>query len=561
MKLRYLFASLVAAVTLFTSCNDEFEATTLDNTKVSTSYVAIPLGGGSTTIQITTTEDYTITGAPDWLTITPTSGAAGTSSITFSAEATVDGRSTEAVRLVAGDETQIINVIQGLATVSTATCAEVNAGIENKTYKVSGVCTAIANTTYGNFYINDGTGELYIYGCVDASGSYNWSKFNIEVGDEVTVQGPKVTYNGTVELKDAQFISVSKSLIKVDAVDPENGNLTSDGGDFTVTLVNKGTGLNVQVPEEAQEWLSIKSVSNNKVVFHASANVAGPRNTTLVFSTVSGGKTYTAQTLLTQDGLSGTLNVPFSVEEAIAAANNGVAGDVYVKGIVSRVLYQYSANYGTATFWISSDGTSSVTENGKGTDAPDHDFECYSVYYFNNEKWADGNAPISVGDEVMIYGKLTVYNGIAETSSKAAYVYSINGVSNDANGVGSLEAPFTAPGAIAAANNGYTGKAYISGIVSDVLYTFSSAYGTATFWISEDGTSSVTENKKSTNAPEHDFEVYSCYYLGNQPWAEGNDQIAEGDKVVVYGNLTVYNGIAETASKKSYVYSHNGKTE
>ena len=555
MKLRYLFASLVAAVTLFTSCNDDFEPTTLDNTKVSCSYVAIPLGGGSTTIQVTTASDYTISGAPDWLTITPTSGAAGTSSVTFSAEATVDGRTAETVRLVSGDETQIINVIQGLATVSTATCAEVASGIENKTYKVTGVCTAIANTQYGNFYLNDGTGEIYIYGTVNAAGAYDWANFGIEVGDEVTVQGPMKNYNGTIELVDAQFISVSKSLIKVDSVDPENATLSNEGGDITVNLVNKGEGLNVQVPADAEEWLSIKSVSNSKVVFHAAANTAGPRSTTLTFATVKGGKNYTAQTSISQDGLSGTLELPMTVEEAIAAANAGVTSAVYVKGIVSELVSGgYGAQYGNGSFWISADGT-------KAGDLA-LDFEVYQANWLGGEKWTEANAQIAVGAEVVVYGPLTTYKGTAETQGKgAAHVYSVNGVTTDANGIGSQAAPFTAPGAIASANAGFTGKAYVKGIVSDVLYTFSADYGTGTFWISEDGTSSVTENKKGTNDPSHDFEVYSCYYLGNQPWAEGNDQIAVGDDVVIYGNLTLYNGVAETASKKAYIYSHNGKTE
>mgnify|MGYP000063794915 CR=1 FL=1 len=49
--------------------------------------------------------------------------------------------------------------------------------------------TAIANTTYGNLYLNDGTGEIYIYGTLDASGAEkNFLSLGIEVGDEITVQ-------------------------------------------------------------------------------------------------------------------------------------------------------------------------------------------------------------------------------------------------------------------------------------------------------------------------------------------------------------------------------------
>jgi hypothetical protein len=90
---------------------------------------------------------------------------------------------------------------------------------------------------------------------------------------------------------------------------------------------------------------------------------------------------------------------------------------------------------------------------------------------------------------------------------------------------------------------------YIKGKISDIKYTFSAQYGTATFSISEDGT---TNNQ---------FLVYSTYYLENKPWVEGNTQIQLGDDVIIYGQLTNYNGTAETASKKSYIYSLNGKTK
>jgi hypothetical protein len=51
------------------------------------------------------------------------------------------------------------------------TCAEVIAGPDSKTYQVTGTVTAIANTTYGNWYLTDKTGTIYIYGTLDAKGA------------------------------------------------------------------------------------------------------------------------------------------------------------------------------------------------------------------------------------------------------------------------------------------------------------------------------------------------------------------------------------------------------
>ncbi len=92
-----------------------------------------------------------------------------------------------------------------------ATCAEIIAGTDGTVYKVKGVCTEIKNTTYGNWMLTDETGEVYIYGTLDANGqTKNFASLGIEVGDTITVQGPKTTYNETVELKDVTVLAIAK---------------------------------------------------------------------------------------------------------------------------------------------------------------------------------------------------------------------------------------------------------------------------------------------------------------------------------------------------------------
>ena len=145
MKLKYIIAVLASVLTLATACEKE-TTNVLSEVQVSSSYVSISQTGGENTITVDATASWSITGAPDWLTISPASGASGTSKVTFSAESTLDGRNCE-VLLTCGGKTQHINVIQGLSVISKATCAEVLAGIDNKTYLVTGICTAIANTT------------------------------------------------------------------------------------------------------------------------------------------------------------------------------------------------------------------------------------------------------------------------------------------------------------------------------------------------------------------------------------------------------------------------------
>ncbi|MBR4771836.1 MAG: hypothetical protein IK009_03790, partial [Bacteroidales bacterium] len=99
--------------------------------------------------------------------------------------------------------------------------------------------------------------------------------------------------------------------------------------------------------------------------------------------------------------------------------------DVCVKGIVSAVLYPYSADYGTSTFWISDDGKAyGISEDKKKTTDPANDFECYSIFYYDNQKWTEGGEQVAVGEEVVVKGQYTVYNGTYETSNKKAWLVS-----------------------------------------------------------------------------------------------------------------------------------------
>lgn len=310
MKLKYLFPIFIAILAFMTSCEDEETMVSLGNVQVSSSYVSIPVDGGSTAITVTANDSWTaekVTTDDDqveWLTISSTSGSAGESTLTFEAQSTIDGRTAE-VLVQCGSETQRINIIQGLATIATATCQEVIDGPDSKTYQVTGVVTAITNTTYGNWYLEDETGEIYIYGTLDDKGNErNFLSWGLEVGDEITVKGPKTTYNGTVELVNVTVVNINKSLVKVDSV--QNATLPLEGGEFVAYVTCKGDGLSVEIPDDAKSWLSISSIqtvgTSSVVTFKAEANEAGVRETTLTFRTTDGTKNYTSQTSLSQEG-------------------------------------------------------------------------------------------------------------------------------------------------------------------------------------------------------------------------------------------------------------------
>ncbi len=311
MKLRYFIPMMAAVLTMMVSCSEDFEPTFLDAVRVSQSQVALPASGGSVEVTVNAKDAWTIADIPEWLTVTPAQGQAGETKVTFTAGATTDTKN-GTIYINCGDKSQRINVMQ--VTKKTAlpvsTCAEIIAGPDSKTYRAKGVVTRIANTVYGNWYLQDETGEVYIYGTLDKSGkdgqNNSIAAWGIEVGDILTVEGPKTTYNGTVELVNVEVISIEKSLIKVDSLDIANNTLPLEGGEFKASLTNKGNGVNVNIPSDAQSWLHVKGIDINGnatvVTFLADKNEGGDRSATINFTTTDGKKNYSSEATVTQKG-------------------------------------------------------------------------------------------------------------------------------------------------------------------------------------------------------------------------------------------------------------------
>lgn len=262
MKLRYLFSSLLASVLIFTGCVQE-SIESFDNIKLSKTYLSIPVEGGSAEVTVTATEKWAFASeAPSWLTIDVLSGEAGTTTVSFTAQATDTGREAE-LQLKAGNNAQFLRVRQGSLLAEMATCAEIIAGPDGKNYKAKGICTSIASDYYGNWYLNDGTGEVYVYGTVNADGEYDWASFGIEVGDSVYVEGPKKTYNGTIELVNVTVSKVVKALL---SLPKETSQIDKTAQEHVFAVAYKGKGVFVEVDAKAADWIAYKSMDFKKGV-------------------------------------------------------------------------------------------------------------------------------------------------------------------------------------------------------------------------------------------------------------------------------------------------------
>ena len=91
-----------------------------------------------------------------------------------------------------------------------ATVAEFLAAAEDDTvYQLTGMITSVTNTSYGNFYLKDETGEVLIYGLCSPEGEQKyWAASGAKVGDTITVQTVRSSYNGAAQGKNAIFVEL-----------------------------------------------------------------------------------------------------------------------------------------------------------------------------------------------------------------------------------------------------------------------------------------------------------------------------------------------------------------
>lgn len=432
MKARYIFAILAAGAMTLTGCNEKYEVDDLAAGQLSSSYIAIPQKGGDVKVTLNANSDwaldYDVTFETDsldpqqgkvnynvttsqlalkndnedntWFTASPAHGEAGRTEITFNAPASNNDH-TSNIRLKIGDSYQNIIVMQKAAATElpVVSVQDVLKGTDNTTYRVKGYCGTIANTQYGNWYmVDDDKNSLYIYGTVDGSGSYNWSSFNIEPGDEVTVEGPRTTYGSTVELKDASFISVVKALLTSDVT---TKTIEQNAEPFKITLTQKGTSLKFS---SDSKWLSFEgdgytTDADGHYIFtiNPSANATGKvRTGNLIFESTK---------IETKDDKTDTLRTPLTIPVTQMAATPSTTG---IFG-VSQLLKDGTRN-NHADYYVDLNNAKVTYKDGSNIFIED---ETGGLNIYSN------SSTLKAGDVVNghVWGEGYAYNGLPEATT------------------------------------------------------------------------------------------------------------------------------------------------
>lgn len=328
MKIVKILSTLAAVCALVIGCAKETPSV-WNEIQVSSSYVGLPKDGGSKTITVSAKDSWTINEIPQWLSVSPTSGSAGETTVTFSAEkATASNENT--IKIVCAGKTQSI-IVKQLAekvepkTLTVSEAIEICNALADKEiapgeYRVKGIVCGLVDLSvqYGNvtFWISDDgksvDGRKFeVYRALWLDGAAFKAGDNLDIGDEVIIEGKIMKYGTTPETaeKQAFVYQINKSLIKCDSLVYNGAKLEAlpiEGGSFEAALVCKGNGVSVNVPDNAKSWLSVTGIQTAgdkaTVTFLAAQNDGGDRSTEITFLTTSEGKEYTAAASVAQKG-------------------------------------------------------------------------------------------------------------------------------------------------------------------------------------------------------------------------------------------------------------------
>ena len=246
--------------------------------------------------------------------------------------------------------------------------------------------------------------------------------------------------------------------------------------------------------------------------------------------------------------ITNTPETAYTVTEAInlIEAGEGLSAKVYVKGTVSPDNLSISTSYGNATYYIT-DGTNTL--------------EVFRGYYLQNEKFTSEDQ-LQDGDEVIVYGQLTDYNGTKEFTS-GNYLYSLNGKTQDdtpqeeytCTGDGTLANPYTTEDitkGVYVAGETITGV-WVKGVI---LGNVNTSTGSSIATGDAVNTNLALGNADGTNIIPIQLPTKPAYVRADLNIVDNPDNV--GKTVYVYGDVIKYCGAG--GIKNTSDYSWDGST-
>ena len=146
--------------------------------------------------------------------------------------------------------------------VTYTTVAEFLAAAEDETiYTLKGTITSVTETSYGNFYINDGTGEVLIYGLCSPEGAQKyWAQSGAKVGDDIVIKTVRTSYNSTPQGKNAIFVElITPGTLAFWSFEATSASFTAAAAEKTIAVAIYNTTSEVNAVSDNAQFSAVYS--------------------------------------------------------------------------------------------------------------------------------------------------------------------------------------------------------------------------------------------------------------------------------------------------------------
>lgn len=564
MKLRYFLTSIVACLALAIGCTKE-ELPGLSEIQVTPSYFTFGVDGGSKTLTVTASADWTVTDVPEWLTVSPAKGSATDAEgvkVTVTAAATsAEQIVTATLKFNCAGKTQLVTVGQEayvpdypkfkageywimfaeeVAVPVTSSYGYLYTAKANKSEegKLSSTADNIFTFTEveDGFSIQDAAGKFYaMKGTYTSFNLYDTAQesyvFTVkQTGDDkfvitnangkVMQYDPAYSSAGAYDSEKAgaiypNLVSVADAEIAeiLFAVEPTEVALETEAGEFNINMTCKNEAFEIN---PSADWITVKGMTSTNgeyvVTFSYTENTGAARTATIDF--VSGEETITVN--VSQEGSIAEVSVADFLAAAEGPALYKLTGQIANIAMDKNDPTKVNA-YGNFDLI---DATGSVYVYGL-TATPQAS---------NDKSFA--SLGLQEGDIVTIIGTRSAYNGTAQVGGPAYYVSHIG------------HTAVTVSEFLAASESADTWYK-LTGTVSDIAMdkndpTKVNAYG-------------------NFNLTDETGTVYVYGLTKNYVPGKKNDKSFEsiglknGDVVTIIGTRSAYNGTAQVGGTAYYI--------
>lgn len=146
--------------------------------------------------------------------------------------------------------------------VTYTTVAEFLAAAEDETiYTLKGTITSVTETSYGNFYINDGTGEVLIYGLCSPEGAQKyWAQSGAKVGDDIVIKTVRTSYNSAPQGKNAIFVElITPGTLAFWSFEATSASFTAAAAEKTIAVAIYNATSEVEAVSDNAQFSAVYS--------------------------------------------------------------------------------------------------------------------------------------------------------------------------------------------------------------------------------------------------------------------------------------------------------------